>query len=176
VYIEGYLVTSPTGKAAAIRLREEAEQHGVKTSLSLSDPAMVEFFGDGLKEMIGSRVDLLFCNGEEAKAFTQTDSVEEAAEALLDFTRTFAITLGSKGALVYDGYKTYQIDPHPVTAVDTNGAGDMFAGAFLYAITHGHNYEDAGRLASLASAQLVTQFGPRLPARAHAEIKANILS
>lgn len=171
VYIEGYLVTSPTGKAAAIRLREEAEKHGVKTSISLSDPAMVEFFGDGLKEMIGDKVDLLFCNEDEAKKFTKTNSIEDAAKALQQVARSYAITLGSKGALVYDGYQSDFIDPHPVTAVDTNGAGDMFAGAFLYAITHGHSFAEAGKLASLASAQLVTQYGPRLPARAHSDIK-----
>ena len=49
-----------------------------------------------------------------------------------------------------------------VKAVDTNGAGDLFAGAFLYGITNGHSYADSGKLASLASSKLVTQFGPRL--------------
>ena len=48
VYIEGYLVTSPTGRAAAIRAREIAEAAGVKTALSFSDPGMVEYFRDGI--------------------------------------------------------------------------------------------------------------------------------
>ena len=175
VYIEGYLVTSPTGKAAAIKLRELAEQHNVKTSLSLSDPAMVEFFGDGLRDMIGNRVDLLFCNHDEAMAFTNSASIEEAAEQLKSIANSFAITLGSKGALVFDGNDMININPHPVKAIDTNGAGDMFAGAFLYAITHGYSFEQAGNLASLAAAKLVTQFGPRLPAEQHSEIKQQIL-
>ena len=175
VYIEGYLVSSTTGKAAAITLREEAEKCGVKTAISLSDPAMVEFFGDGLKEMIGRGVDLLFCNADEATRFTKTASIEAAADALKRYTKSYAITLGAKGALVYDGRQGYPIDPHPVKAIDTNGAGDMFAGAFLYAITHGHSFEAAGKLASLASAQLVTHFGPRLPAQKHTEIKQRIL-
>ena len=55
-------------------------------------------------------------------------------------------------------------------AVDTNGAGDMFAGAFLYAITHGHDFETAGKLASLASATTVSSFGPRLPSGEHTQI------
>ncbi|GAB1258821.1 adenosine kinase [Aurantivibrio plasticivorans] len=176
VYIEGYQVSSESGKSAAIKLRELAESHGVKTSLSLSDPAMVQFFGDGLKEMIGGGVDLLFCNADEAKAFTQTESIEAAAEAIKQYTKTFAITLGAEGALVFDGENTIKIDSHPVKAIDTNGAGDMFAGAFLYAITHGHDFTTAGNLASLASAKLVTQFGPRLPAEQHDEIKQQIIS
>lgn len=174
-YIEGYLVTSPTGRAAAIELRETAEKHGVKTALSLSDPGMVEFFGDGLREMLGNGVDLLFCNELEAQGFTGTSDTQAAAEALRKYARTFAITCGARGALVFDGSVLQTIDPHPVQAVDTNGAGDMFAGAFLYAITHGYSYFDAGRLASRASAEVVSSYGPRLAAAKHAQIRAEVL-
>jgi len=175
VYLEGYLVTSDTGRAAAIKLREEAEANNVKTAISLSDPGMVEFFGDGLKEMIGSKVDLLFCNEEEGKGFAQAETVEAAAEKLKQYASTFAITMGSKGALVFDGTNTFQIAPHTVKAVDTNGAGDMFAGAFLYAITHGHDFEAAGKLASRAAAEVVSDFGPRLPAEKHQQILQEVL-
>lgn len=176
VYIEGYLVSSPTGKAAAIKLREIAEQANVKTSLSLSDPAMVQFFGDGLKEMIGEKVDLLFCNGDEAMGFTETTTVSEAAEKLKSVANTFAITLGAEGALLFDGNEFINIKSHTVKAIDTNGAGDLFAGAFLYAITQGHSFETAGNLASAASAKLVTQFGPRLSAEQHQEIKSAVIA
>ncbi|WP_461480621.1 adenosine kinase [Porticoccus sp.] len=170
LYIEGYLVTSDSGRAAAIRAREIAEQHGVKTALSLSDPGMVQFFREGLQQMIGQRVDLLFCNGAEALGWTGADDIESAARALLKVSNSFAITLGAEGALVCDGSEFYRIAPHRVTAVDSNGAGDMFAGAFLYAITHGYDYPAAGQLASLASANVVSQFGPRLPLRQYPEI------
>lgn len=175
IYMEGYLVSSPDGKAAAIKLRELAEQNGVKTSISLSDPAMVEIFGEGLKDMIGDGVDLLFCNEQEAKGFTNSESIEAAADALKQYASTFAITQGARGALVYDGKNLIQIDPLPVKAIDSNGAGDMFAGAFLYAITHGHSYALAGKLASHAAAKLVTQYGPRLPAEQHEEIRQLVI-
>ena len=174
-YIEGYLVTSPTGRAAAIELREAAEKHGVKTALSLSDPGMVEFFGDGLREMLGSGVDLLFCNEHEAQGFTATDNTAAAAEKLKQYAKTFAITCGARGALVFDGTTLHSIEPHAVKAVDTNGAGDMFAGAFLYAITNGYSYKDAGRLASRASAEVVSDYGPRLAAEKHAVIREAVL-
>ena len=48
------------------------------------------------------------------------------------------------------------------TAVDSNGAGDMFAGAFLYAITRGEDFASAGRFASLAAGNIVARYGPRL--------------
>ncbi len=176
VYIEGYLVTSPTGKEAAIQAKQIAEQNGVKTALSLSDPGMVEFFKDGLNEMIGDKVDLLFCNEDEAKGWANSDSLDDTIEALKQTAKTFAITLGAKGAIVFDGTLLTNIEPNTVQAIDTNGAGDMFAGAFLYAITHGHSYAEAGKLASLASATVVTQYGPRLAAEQHEQLLKTALN
>ena len=170
MYMEGYLVTSDTARAAAIKAREIAEQHGVKTALSFSDPGMVQFFREGLQQMLGGGVDLLFCNRDEALGWAQSDDIETAIEAVKAVARTFAITLGGDGALVFDGEILHRIAPHKVKAVDTNGAGDMFAGAFLYGITSGMDYRRAGEFASLASARIVTQYGPRLPAPQHAEL------
>ena len=170
-YIEGYLVTSDNSRAAAIKVRELAEEKGVKTALTFSDPAMVQFFKEGLQEMIGTGVDILFCNEEEALLFADTDSLEEAMRFIQTKAKAFAITLGSKGAIAFDGQTMHVIEPNEVSAIDTNGAGDMFAGAFMYAITHGHDFSAAGRLASAASAQVVSQFGPRLNAEQHAPLK-----
>ncbi len=174
-YIEGYLVTSETGRAAAIELRQQAEAHNVKTAFTLSDPAMVQFFGDGLKEMIGDKVDLLFCNKDEALGFTNTESLDDAIAALKQYANEFAITLGNEGALIFDGENTINIAPHSVNAIDSNGAGDMFAGAFLYGITNGLSYQQAGDLASASSAQVVSQFGPRLRPEQHQEILQKII-
>lgn len=171
VYIEGYLVTSPTGRAAAIELRKQAEANDTRTALSLSDPAMVQFFRDGLVEMIGNGVDLIFCNKDEAIGFTQTKNIEEASEALKKYCKQFAITCGGDGALVFDGNQLIQVPGTPTTAVDTNGAGDMFAGAFLHAINHGKNFQTAAEFANKAAAKVVAQFGPRLKAEQHEELK-----
>ncbi|GAA5445838.1 ribokinase [Microbulbifer sp. NBRC 101763] len=174
-YIEGYLVSSETGRKAAITLREQAQQAGVKTALSLSDPAMVQFFGEGLREMIGGGVDILFCNRDEALGFTGTDSLDAAAEALRDYCRSFAITLGADGALLWDGTQLKRVASPEVHAIDTNGAGDMFAGAFLYGINREMGFVEAGELACRAAAQVVSQYGPRLQAEQHSELLAAVI-
>ncbi len=161
-YLEGYLTTSVTGKAANIEARNLAEKHNIKTALTFSDPFVVEHFRDGFSETIGDGIDLLFCNEAEALSYTQKESVADAIGVIKTFSKTFAITLGAKGAVVYDGTEQINIDAHPVTAVDTNGAGDLFAGAFMYGLTRGMSFEQAGNLASKASSQIVSQFGPRL--------------
>jgi fructokinase len=175
VYIEGYLVTSPTARAAAAKAKKIAKNHGVKTALTFSDPSMVTYFRDGLKEMIGDGVDLLFCNEAEALSWAQTKNLDLALNRLGDITDAYAVTLGSRGAIVYDGHRQIQIPPHTVKAIDSNGAGDMFAGAFLYGITHDQPYEVAGKIASLASARVVSSFGPRLAAEEHTKILAEAL-
>lgn len=162
LYIEGYLVASPTGKEACVKARKIAETHNVKTALTFSDVNMVNFFADGLKDMIGDGVDLLFCNEAEAFAYTKSNDLNEAVGALKKIAKTFAITLGPKGALVFDGTKEFRVEAPHVKAVDTNGAGDLFAGAFLYGINNGMSFEDAANLGCKSSTTLVTHFGPRL--------------
>lgn len=162
LYIEGYLVPSPNGLLAMTKAKKIAEKHGVKTALTFSDPNMVKFFKEGMDEVIGASVDLLFCNEDEAMTYTGAATIIEAREELKKTAKTFVITRGKNGALIFDGDTFIDIEAYPVTAIDTNGAGDMFAGAFLYAITHGHTYAQAGKIASLASSKIVSKFGPRL--------------
>ena len=171
LYIEGYLVTSPSGRAAAIRAREIAEAAGVRTAISFSAPGIVEHFREGLADMVGDGVDLVFCNEAEARSWTGAEALELATERLRDTARQFVVTRGSQGSLCFDGETFSEIPVHRVTAVDSNGAGDMFAGAFLYAITRGEDFATAGRFASLAAGNIVARYGPRLPAADYAALR-----
>lgn len=162
LYIEGYLITSDNGREAMLEAKRLAEKHDVKVAMTFSDPSMVKYFKPGLEEVIGASVDLLFCNEEEAMLYTGKETLAEAREALKQIAKTFVITQGKNGAMIFDGDTFIDIEPYAVKAIDTNGAGDMFAGAFLYGITHGHTFAQAGKLASLASSRIVTKYGPRL--------------
>ena len=161
-YVEGYLVTDEARTAATKAAVELAKAKGVKVAISLSDPFVVAVFGDALRQVIGDGVDLIFCNKDEATAFTGTETLEAASEALKQYTKTFAITDGAKGAITFDGNSLNQSEGVKAEAIDTNGAGDMFAGAFLYAITSGKSYGWAADLANDCAAKVVARFGPRL--------------
>ncbi len=162
LYIEGYLVTSENGQKAMKHAKKIAEENGVKTALTFSDPSMVKYFKEPMQDVLGASVDLLFCNEEEAMLYTGKDNLEEAREALKKDAKRFVITQGANGAMIYDGETFVDIEPCKVDSIDTNGAGDLFAGAFMAGITSGRSFADAGKLASLASSKVVTQFGPRL--------------
>ncbi len=174
LYIEGYLITSENGKAAMIHSKKVAEENGVKVALTFSDPAMVKYFRQPFDEVIGASVDLLFANEEEAMLFTGKDNLLEAREELKKVARRFVITQGKNGAMIFDGDTFIDIEPYATQAIDTNGAGDMFAGAFMYGITNGHSYASSGKLASMASSKIVSQFGPRLQWHEAKEVLARL--
>ncbi|MEG3638687.1 adenosine kinase [Magnetococcus sp. PR-3] len=163
-YVEGYLVTAPNTMASALKGLEVARANGVKTALTFSDVNMVKFFRDGFNAMLGEQgVDLIFCNEEEALAFAETAEMDQAKEVLKKHGRSFVITLGADGALLWDGEKEIRVAGQPAKAIDTNGAGDMFAGAFFYGITQGWDFEKSAKLACACCAVLVTHPGARLP-------------
>ena len=171
LYLEGYLVTDDARTNVAIRAMECARANQMKTSLSLSDPFVVKVFKENLMKVISVGVDLLFCNSDEARSFTKTHTTEDAAKELKKYAKTFVITRGAGGSLSFDGKNLLQTPGVAANAVDTNGAGDMYAGAFLYAINEGHNYAWAGKFANAASARVVSQFGPRVGPLEYKQIK-----
>jgi sugar/nucleoside kinase (ribokinase family) len=174
LFIEGYLITSENGKAAMKEAKSIAETSGVKVAMTFSDPAMVKYFREPFDEVIGASVDLLFANEEEALLFTGKENLSEAREELKKVAKHFVITRGKNGAMIFDGDTFIDIEPYKTTAIDSNGAGDMFAGAFLYGITNGHSYASSGKLASMASSRVVSQFGPRLKWHEAKEILARL--
>jgi sugar/nucleoside kinase (ribokinase family) len=70
--------------------------------------------------------------------------------------------MDARGALLRQGSITYEIPRYKVHAVDTTGAGDMFAAGLLYGLTQGLPLEVTGRIASYSAAQVVAKLGPRL--------------
>ena len=136
---------------------------------------MVRFFKVGLLEMIGSGVDVLFANEDEARDVVGAADLDSAVDYLKTLSRELVITRGSKGALIWDGRTLIDIDPVKVEAVDTVGAGDMFAGAFLYARGQGWaNYPHAiGTTTSLGKAveEMGRKFGG-LAFRATGDVRA----
>lgn len=162
LYIEGYLLGSDDGFAAAARAQQLAQRHGTTVALTLSDPLAVRAFRARFDALLHRGVDLLFCNAEEALASTGLSDRETAGAALASQVGTAYVTCGADGALVYADRTPCQVPGIPVQAIDTNGAGDLFAGGVLYGLSHGYSPLDAARLGCYAAAQVVTRFGPRL--------------
>ena len=86
---------------------------------------------------------------------------EEAIHIIADRAKvhTVVVKLGSKGSLIRVGAELYSVDVCPVKAIDTTGAGDAYAGAFLFGMSRGLTPQQSGDLASAVAAQTVGQIG-----------------
>lgn len=167
LYLEGYLLTDEPRTDMVVKAVQFARQNGVKVALSLSDPFVVAVFESALHKVIGDGVDLIFCNADEAKAFTKESSLDKAAFALRKYCHAFAITDGGHGALVGDNKSLSRVEGFEANAIDTNGAGDMFAGAFLAVLIRGGNQQQAASFANRCAAKVVAKYGPRLSKASH---------
>ena len=162
LYLTGYLWDTPEQQGAAKRALETAEKAHVPVAMSLSDAFCVNRHKEDFINILKKYVIQVFCNQEEAFAITGAETTHEAMRILQTWCPRVAITLGARGALVADENEQIYIDPFPVKAVDSTGAGDAFAAGFLYGVTNGTSLFQSGRLGSLFAAQVVSKIGPRL--------------
>ena len=171
LYIEGYLVTSELSMQAIY----DCMSYCKKIALTFSDLSMVKFFKDKLESILKYKIDLLFCNEEEAKAFSEKPSLNESSNFLLQFSKLVVITRGDKGSFIVSSKEKINIDSVKTDAIDTVGAGDAFSGAFLFGINNGMGLENSGKLASALSSKVVSKIGPRLESIDIINIKKSLL-
>ena len=176
VYVEGYLWTGDGTREAGQHMAGIAKKEGIPVSFTLSDAFVVNSFKESLIEFIDSYVDILFCNEVEAQAMTGESDSLSAFKKLQATVDTVFLTLGSKGSLVgKSGQEPEEVKIFPVKAVDTTGAGDLFAAGALYGVLNNHSLEESAVIGSYCAAQVVSHMGGRLPLSSHTDA-AKILS
>lgn len=172
VYIEGYLFGGEPTKSAALKAIELAKKNGVKVAFTVSDPFLIQYNRDLFLKLIEGPVDLLFCNLDEARALTGKHDPIDCAQEIHKHAENVALTLGGDGSILMHEGQVIPIEGVPCHAVDTTGAGDMYAAGILYGITNGLTWKQAGHLASHAASRVVAQMGARLQRRfTPAEVK-----
>ncbi|MCB9950617.1 MAG: adenosine kinase [Planctomycetaceae bacterium] len=173
VYVEGYLFAGEPTRTAALKAIEVAKRNGVKVAFTVSDPFLIQYHRDEFIKLIEGPVDLLFCNLEEARALTGKHDAVDCAHEIHRHAENVALTLGGDGSILMHEGETIPIEGVPVKAIDTTGAGDMYAAGILYGITNGMSWKQAGHLASHAAGRIVSQLGARLKNRfTEADIQA----
>ena len=163
LYIEGYLSSAEQSSQTAAYCHQIAKDAGTLVALTLSDVSMITFCKEGLTAMLGDGVHTLFCNAEEALAWSKTDRLDVAIAELSDIAQELYVTLGASGAQAVTREGAWRAPGEVVAPLDTNGAGDIFAGACLAARLQGASPIDAATFANRAAAKIITQFGARLP-------------
>lgn len=163
-YFEGYLFEGPDPRSAFVKACAIARANGRKTALTLSDVGVVERNRAALLSFIGDHIDLLFANEEEARALFGThDDAASLAAAMAELVDFGAVTRSENGSIVYGPDSTVQSVPAiaPAQLVDTTGAGDAYAGGFLYGFTRNMPLAQCATLGSTAASEVISHMGPR---------------
>ena len=162
LYLEGYLWDNPAAKDAFIKAAEIAKNAGRKVALSLSDSFCVNRHRESFVKLVRNHIDILFANEDEIKALYKTSSLNTAIEELKKTCDLAAITIGKKGSILISRGKEINIDPYIFgKAIDTTGAGDLYAGGFLKGLADGLKPEISARIGSICAGHIVTQLGSR---------------
>jgi len=171
LFVEGYLVASTSALKACNTAIKAAKKSNTKVAISLSAAFIANSFKAELQSLIDLRCDLLLCNESEALVYTDCKNLEEAEKKLRNVSICNLITLGKEGCLAWDGYKLEHINGCKANAIDTNGAGDMFAGAVLSFLSEEQGLNTAARFGCFAASKKVESFGPRLSPKEYQKIK-----
>ncbi len=174
--IEGYFVIERYD--IILKLAEEFAKLNKTIAFTLSAVFMVEAFRDRIME-ISNKSHIIFCNNEEAEAFTKNNSgnfeeiSEEIHKMLNPLDRLLVITCG-KNPVCISRYnynekkldfflKSHVYDVHDEEIVDTNGCGDSFVGGFLSQYIQGKSLEVCARAGNWASSVIIRNVGCTYP-------------
>jgi sugar/nucleoside kinase (ribokinase family) len=162
LFVEGYVFANPsTGQHAIREALRAAAAGGTKVALTCSDAFIPQVFGEAFHEAL-KQSHLLFCNATEAMAVAGGTSAEEAFARMKTVIPNAVVTDGPNGAFVRFNGSEFHVPAFACKPIDVTGAGDMFAGSFLYGITHGVPAEKSARAANFLAMKVITQIGARL--------------
>ncbi len=160
--LEGYLFDKPHSKDAFREAVKIAKTAGVQVALTLSAEFCVHAHRADFLTLLKDGVDILFANEAEIKALYETDSFETAARLADQDCAIAVLTQGANGAHIRMNGEQVHVPAEPdVKVLDTTGAGDAYAGGFLYGYTQGLDAATCGRIASICSAEVISHFGAR---------------
>ncbi len=159
-HIEGYMLFN---RELMLHLLKTAKAAGCTVSLDLASYEVVQAAADILPDLLGQWVDMVFANEDEAAAFVGSKDENEALDRLAALCDVAVVKLGRRGALIRRGAERVAVEACLVSAVDTTGAGDLWATGFLYGFHTGRSLADCGALGARVAAEVVQVMGADIP-------------
>jgi sugar/nucleoside kinase (ribokinase family) len=161
-YLEGYLWDPPDAKAAFLEAADAAHAAGRRVALTLSDAFCVDRHRDSFLRLVEQHVDILFANEAEILSLYELQRFDDALQRVRGHCEIAALTRSDKGSVVVAGEEVHVVDPVRVgPVVDTTGAGDLYAAAFLHGLAAGKEPATCGRMGSIAAAEVISHVGAR---------------
>ena len=159
-YFTGYMWDTDNQKNAVLKAVKSFRERNKTVAFDLADPFAVNRNLDGFIDLIRENADIVFANRDEGKLLFGAESAEEAVTALSQICELAIVKDGASGSLVKrNGCPVERIPVRRVNAVDTTGAGDMYAAGFLYGIISGMSDRKSGICASYLASRIVEIWG-----------------
>ncbi|MCP3900428.1 MAG: adenosine kinase [Desulfobacteraceae bacterium] len=167
--IEGYLLFNRDLMMASLKAAKEAK---ALIALDLASFEVVNSSKDILDDIILNYVDILIANEDEAEAFTGKTDEAQAIEIMSTNVEYAVLKVGKKGSYISHKGIVTKIDPlEGANAIDTTGAGDLWAAGFLFGIANGYSIEKSGKIASACGFEVVQVIGAQIPDQGWERIK-----
>ncbi|MBT3276003.1 MAG: adenosine kinase, partial [Spirochaetales bacterium] len=177
LYFTGYMWDTDLQKQAVMSAIEIGKRNGAVVAFDVADPFAVNRNRDAFIELIEKNVDIVFANREEAKLLFGTETANDAAEKLSTVCDIAVVKDGAAGSLVKRSHGAVERIPvRNVKAVDTTGAGDMYAAGFLYGIISGLSDREAGICASYLASRVVETWGAQFPPDKREEVAQEVIT
>lgn len=161
VHIEGYILFNEELMRASLAAAREA---GALISLDLASYTVVEAARGLLDEVVQEYVDVLLANEDEARAFTGFDDERRALESLAEKAAIAVLKVGKRGSYISrEGQVTEVGIQGSGDAVDTTGAGDLWASGFLYGLVRGLPMDRCGALGAACGSEVCQVIGASIP-------------
>jgi sugar/nucleoside kinase (ribokinase family) len=158
LHLEGYLVFNQALVEKSVQL---AKAQGLKISIDLASYNVVDLNRDFLNKIIKEYVDIVFANEEEAKSLTGQEP-EAALKSISEICDIAVVKIGSKGSMVKRGAEEHKVGVISAKAIDTTGAGDLYASGFLFGMSQGWSLDKCARLGALTAGKVVEVIGAKI--------------
>ena len=161
VHIEGYLLFNPQ---LILKVLKTAKASGALVSLDLPSYNVVKESHELLRHIVETSVDILMANEDEAQAYTGQADEARALNDLAEKVDIAILKIGERGSLIAHNNEIVPIRPQGSGhAIDSTGAGDLWAAGFLYGRVNGYPLEKCGALGSACGYEVCQVMGANIP-------------
>ncbi|MBW1880798.1 MAG: adenosine kinase [Deltaproteobacteria bacterium] len=159
-HFTGYTFLDSSMRRVVLEAMGVAHAAGALISIDAADPFVVMQAKETVWKLLEEYAALVFLNADEARMLTGR-APREAVEAIVERTgvKTVVVKMGAQGSLVCRAGECCRMGIRRVNAIDTTGAGDAYAGGFLYGLVQGWEIEKCAQLATLVASLTVAQVG-----------------
>ena len=169
VHIEGYLLFN---SQLILKVLKTAKTCGALISLDLPSYNVVKESHELLRHIVETFVDILMANEDEARAYTGHADESRALIALAEKVDMAVLKIGERGSLIAHDKEILPIPPQGSGhAVDSTGAGDLWAAGFLYGLVNRYPLKKCGTLGSACGYEVCQVMGANIPEAGWERIK-----